>query len=500
MYRSAVLAALALLVLTSLSPVVQGQNRAPEMNTSSAAPVISIETSVPGEINIGASAQFVISVKNAGKSLAEGVSIQTSLPPTVKFVQADPNPSMASERLIQFEVGDLPPGTVRRITVELIPQKTGPVDLQTKAFFSASTQSALQVRQPEITIHCGGPETAQIGETVTFRVVVENIGDGVAENVVLKPKLPESSYIESQSPRPAKIATLGAGQSQEFKFTVRAKEAGWLEGNFVASAQDNREVQCSHRVKILRPDLRVEVDGTRVSFLGSEGEYKLRVWNPGDTVLHSVRLALQVPDGLQVTTLSQEAAVDRDRRVYSWCLATLNPGDSHTIQLKTKAGKVGRQVQLAVASVDVPLRAQDDHLTHVISRPDVDVAVANAKEAIEVGTPEEFTVSVVNRGSQTAEAVAVTVDLPEGLQPVASDGSTTAGQKVTFPSFRLNPGESKLLTFRALGLNSGDHAVRATAETEFAAVPTVAETVVYFYDEDELQRIARELDATVQVR
>jgi len=500
MYRSTVLAGFVLLVLTSLSPAVRGQIRSPELNTSSTVPVISIETSVPGEINIGASAQFVISVKNAGKSLAEGVSIQTTLPPTVKFVAADPEPSVSNESLIQFEIGDLPSGAVRRVTMELIPQKTGPVDLQPKAFFSASTQSALQVRQPEIAIQCTGPETAVLGETVTFSVLLKNIGDGTAQNVLLTPQLPESSYIETQIPRPAKLASLPAGETKEFKFTVRANQPEWLEGNFVATARDNRDVQCSHRVKILRPELRVEVDGTRVSFLTMEGEYELRVWNPGDTVLRSVRVALQVPEGLQVTTLSEEADVDQTRRIYSWCLPTLNPGDSHSIQLKTKAAKLGRQVQLAVAMADVQLRAEDDHLTHVISRPDVDVAVNNTKEAIAVGEPEEFTVSVVNRGSRAAETVAVTVELPEGLQAVAADGSTNEGRQITFPGFRLQPGEPKVLTFRAIGLTAGDHAVRASVETDFAALPTIAETVVYFYDDEELLRIAQELDAAIQIR
>jgi uncharacterized repeat protein (TIGR01451 family) len=499
MFRHAVFAGLVLALLTSLSPLARGQDRTP-LNVSSAVPQISIETSVPGEINIGASAQFVIAVKNSGKSVAEGVSIQTTLPPAVKFVQANPAPTLVNDRLIQFEVGDLPPATVRRFTVELIPEKTGPVDLQTKAFFSASTQSALQVRQSEVTIHCHGPETAQIGETVTFRVVVENIGDGPAQNVVLTPQLPESSYIETQLPRPAKIAALPAGKSQEFKFVVRANQRDWLEGNFVASAQDNREVQCGHRVKILRPDLRVEVSGTRVSFLQAEGEYELRVWNPGDTILRSVRLALQLPEGLDVTTLSEEASVDPASRIYSWCLPTLNPGDSHTIQLKTKSAKVGRNIQLAVAMADADMRSQDDHLTHVISRADVDVAVINSKEAIEVGQMEEFAVSLVNRGSRTAETVGVTIQLPEGIEAMAAEGYTAAEQKVTFSAFRLNPGESKVLKFRAVGLEAGDQAVRATVETEFSHVPTIAETTVYFYDEDELQRIARELDAGIQVR
>ena len=71
---------------------------------------------------------------------------------------------------------------------------------------------------------------------------------------------------------------------------------------------------------------------------------------------------------------------------------------------------------------------------------------------------------------------------------------------MTFASFPLSPGASKTLKFRAVGLAAGDQAVRATVETEFSSIPTIAETTVYFYDEDELQRIARELDDAVQVR
>jgi uncharacterized repeat protein (TIGR01451 family) len=499
MFRDAAFAGLMLALFASLSVTGRGQDRG-AMNVSSAVPQISIETSVPGEINIGASAQFVIAVKNTGKSMAEGVSIQATLPPAVKFVQASPEPSMASDRLIQFEIGDLSPGATRRFTLELIPERTGPVDLQTKAFFSASTQSALQVRQPEVTLSCHGPETAVLGDNVTFRVVVENIGDGPAQNVELTPKLPESSHIQSQVPRAAKLANLSAGGSQEFKFVVRATEPGVLEGTFVVGARDNREVQCSHRVKILRPDLRVEVDGTRVNFLQSEGEFELRTWNPGDTVLQTVKVALQIPAGLEITTLSEVAEIDEANRIYSWCLSTMNPGDSHSIQLKTKATKVGQQIQLAVAMSGPSLRSHDDHLTHVISRPDVDVAVINSKEAIQVGQTEEFAVSLVNRGSRAAETVAVTIQLPAGMEAITGEGYTPEGDKVSFPGFPLSPGASKTLKFRAVGTEAGEQAVRATVETEISNIPTIAETTVYFYDEDELQRIARELDDAIRVR
>ncbi len=120
---------------------------------------------------------------------------------------------------------------------------------------------------------------------------------------------------------------------------MRADGQEWLEGAFVAAADDNQDVECSHRVKVLRPDLRVELGGANVGFLESQGEYEIRVWNPGDTVLRNVRLSLQVPEGLPVTTLSEEATIDRNNRIYNWCLSTLNPGDSHTVQLKSESSQ-----------------------------------------------------------------------------------------------------------------------------------------------------------------
>ncbi len=89
------------------------------------------------------------------------------------------------------------------------------------------------------------------------------------------------------------------------------------------------------------------------------------------------------------------------------------------------------------------LRAQDDHVTHVISRADVDVAVVNTKEAIRLAKRRNSPFRSMNHGSRASEAVAVSVVLPESMQPVATDGSTASGQQVHFPGFRLNPGESK---------------------------------------------------------
>ncbi len=477
-----------------------GQQRSADRSVSTAVPVISVETSVPAEIDIGSTATFVISVKNAGKTPAEGVSIQTTLPPTVKFLQASPAPNLTGDRLIQFEIGDLPTGAVRRFSLQLVPQKPGPVDLQTKAFFSTSTQSALQVRKSEVTIACHGPDTAYLGEVVTFRVVVQNIGDGAARDVVLTPELPESSYVEAQQPRPQSIALLQAGEAKEFRFTARAAEGQWLEGNFVAATRDNREVECGRRVRILRPDLQVDLDGTKVSFLQKEADYTIRVWNPGDMTLRAVKVILSAPEGLQVTTLSRSANIDQQRRMFTWCLPELAPGQSDTLMLKAQTTSVGAHVQSVGAMADPQLVAQDDHRTLVITRPDVEVAVVNSKEAIEVGKSEQFSVLLANRGSKAAEKVAVEVLLPAAMEAIPSSEYDVVGQQLMFSPLRLAAGEQKVLKFRATGADAGDHAVRAVVTTAYGTLPTIAETTVYFYDDVELERVARDMDQGVQLR
>ncbi|MCL4201133.1 MAG: hypothetical protein KJ000_01470 [Pirellulaceae bacterium] len=481
------------------SPVL-GQESRSDRNVSTAVPMISIETSVPNEIDINTSATFVVSVTNAGKSLAEGVSLQITLPQTVKFQEASPVPNLTGERLVQYEIGDLPAGAVRRFSLQLVPLRQGPVDLQTKAFFSASTQSALQVRQPQITIDCQAPEATQIGETVTFRVLVRNIGDGAARDVVVTPKLPQSSYLDGKEPQPATVPLLQAGETKELKFTARAAEGQWLESNFIAALRGQGDVECGKRVRIMRPDLQIDLDGTRVSFLNKEGEYAIRVWNPGDMMLRAVHITLKVPAGLQVSTISRAAKIDSQRRVFEWCIPELAPGASETLMLKANATVAGAHIQNVDATSEPRLTAQDDHRTLVLTRPDVDVAVRNTKEAIEVGNVEEFSVLLVNRGTKSAEHVDLQVLLPAAIQAVESDDYELVGQQLTFPQMPLAVGEEKVLKFRAIGANAGDHAVRAIVQADYSTQPTIAETTVYFYDDEELERVARDMDAGVMLR
>lgn len=478
-------------LLLSSVMTVSAQDSATKMNVSATGPAITVETSVPAEINIGSTAKFVITVKNRGRSPAEGVSVQSTIPETVEFLRSDPEPSLSAERLVQFEIGDLAAGASRRITIDLLPQRQGPVDLATRAVFAASTQSALHVRRPEIAIECRAQKEAIIGDDVRFSVIVHNVGDGPARDIVITPSLPEAAHIASKAPTAVQLASLPADNKKEYSITARAIDVDFLEAEFVVTSPGGKELRCGERVKILHPQLGVDVDGSRVTYLKREGQYTVRVWNPGDTALEGVEAVLTLPPALRVTTLSSAADVDRANGTLTWCVGLMRPGDEHKFSLRAKSNDVGAHIQVACAdATNADVTVTDDHRTIVATRPEVDVAVLNSKEAIEVGEAEEFTVWVRNLGSKAAERVSVQVVLPESLFPVASEAYTTAGQRLVYPQFELAPGQEKTLEFKAASMGAGEYAVQAIVEAEGTALATKAETTVYFFDDEELERLA----------
>jgi hypothetical protein len=80
--------------------------------------------------------------------------------------------------------------------------------------------------------------------------------------------------------------------------------------------------------------------------------------------------------------------------------------------------------------------------------------------------------------------------LPESLFPVASEAYTTAAHRLVYPQFDLAPGENKSLTFEAASLGAGEYAVQAIVQSDGTALATKAETTVYFFDDEELERLA----------
>jgi uncharacterized repeat protein (TIGR01451 family) len=462
-----------------------------EMNTTTAVPILSVETQSPAEINVGKTAQYAIDVKNHGEVTAENVQIYATLPERVKLIEADPQPTMEVDGEVRFDVGNLGSKQGCLIKLKLVPREMGQVELAARASFSISASSAMQVRRPQLMLTCDGPDEANYGDTVTFNLVVTNVGDGVADDVVILPQMSTQSATETNSKQSLPIGWLRPGASRKIPYTASAVGPGKLEARFIATDASGSETTATAQIRVRRAMVEVAVRGPEVNFMGREDVYEVCVSNPGDAATKNVKVVASLPAALQLTVLGRPAKFDRRANTLTWFLERLSPGAVDTLAFKLKATEEGQHVQEVTASAEGGLYADDRLATQVIGRPHINVRVINRDGPLAVDTAAEFAVELKNVGTKTADNVRIKVITPDALEAVASDDYAAQSNELAFAPLSLAVGESKTLRFRTVGREAGDHMVRVVLESNSLSRPLAVEGSAFFYKTKRQPRVSR---------
>jgi len=428
-----------------------------------------------------------MTAKNHGDIAAESLQVIVTLPKQVELIGATPQPADNADGELRFNVGSLSPKETRSIELQLVAREKGEIDLAARASFSVSTRAVMRVRRPQLVMTCEAPEEANYGDTVTFVLVVTNVGDGVADGVVIRPQLPSHAVQDNKSNQPMPIGWLRPGDSQKVPVSASAIGAGVIEGRFTATDAGGSKVDASAKVRVRRAVVEVAADGPRMAFSGQEAVYEIRVSNPGDSAAKNVKVVASLPAGLQLTVLGRAVDFDRRTNTMTWYVDSLAAGATETLPFKAKAVAEGEHTQEITASAGRDLFADTRHLTQVISRPKINVAIASGDGPLAIGNAAEFQVRVQNVGSKAADGVRVKVITPDALEAVISDDYATDGRQNAFYPLTLTVGETKTLTFRAVGREAGDHVVRVVLETQSHSLS--AETSAYFYDNQDEPRV-----------
>ncbi len=467
------------------------------IDIKTAVPVLSIETAGPSDINLGKTARFVVTVKNVGDVPAEGLIIRTELPLTVDYQNATPKPEAVEDGAIRFFLGDLKAQGSARITLNLLPTKQGPVNLETRASFSTSTKSSLRVRQSKLRLTTTGPARIQYGQPVQFKLVVTNKGDGPSENVHILPNVPDGLLLDKRAGKAVQIGVLPPGDSREMLYTINANATGTLKLGFTAVDASGAKSESEVAVRVMRPMLNLSIHGPAMRYVNRSGNFEIRVANPGDAAAHSVEVVASIPPGLRVVALKQAAKYDRDAQTLTWVLPELNAGSEQVLSLKAVATKVGEAVQHVVATNKQGLTGNAELTTKVASRPLIWATILNSNGATEVNQAANFTILIGNRGSEVAENVEVSAIVPDELKVVRTDDLLEInGGEIRFEPVTIGVGEQKELQFHAVGRRAGDHTVRITFKCDKMANALSAEGSAFVYDDREPQVVAsRELNS-----
>ncbi len=310
--------------------------------------------------------------------------------------------------------------------------------------------AALGPQRPQLNIEKIAPQNALLGQPLIYAIVVRNVGQSAARDVVVEDRIPKGTKLSGTIPRAEltgkkliwRLGTLAAGEQRKISIRVIPQEAGEIGSvatvNFVAEA--------AAETVVTAPRLEFKITAPSAARLGESVPFRFEVKNVGTGEARGVVIRDVIPQGL-----SHSAGNDLEYEV-----GRLLPGRSKQLTLDLKAGKVGTAVNRAVVLAEGGLTAEAK----------ATIEISGSKVALTRGGPQRrylgrqavFTNTLVNESSFTVDGVVLVESVPAGMEFARAshggqynDGSRTIAWRID----PMSPGETRLvkswLVARSLG-------------------------------------------------
>ena len=419
---------------------------------------LTVEVIAPQFLNLKQTAALKIVVKNSGTSDARGVVVRDTLPPNLTFVSSQPETTPVGS-LLTWNLGDVPPGADRQITLSVQPNATGAFDHAATVTMAAGARSQTLVREPKLKVEMSSNSGKVLkGQPVTFKIAIRNPGDGPARNVTVQARLSTglreaSGEPNSQNLFEQTIAVIGPGEVE----TLDALVADTLLGGdqtctIAASSPDvvagSAEARRAATVTVVEPKLTIKVAGPDKRFTDQIASYEVTMTNPGTSVARNVKVVATLPvSGRVQSPLPPGARFDRQTRKLTWSRPQLDAGESAVATFQIQMGGVGLYQVAAEAKADgVPL-AKDILATNVEGLTDVNIDVSEKRHVIDVNGETIYFIKLTNTGTKEATGLLLSAVLSDNTEALDTSGTDEVAKsdthKVLFPQIpRLGPGKA----------------------------------------------------------
>ncbi len=453
-------------------------------NVASSLPAVLTDVAAPKSINVGESAQIKITLQNLDEKEVSGLKLIVDLPVHIKLQSSTPQPVLSAKGRYQFSINRIGANQKRLIDLDVVPTQKKGLAIKTELQFSVRNNIQIDVRKPKIEFTVSAPKRTLMAKNIRHQVKITNSGDGDASDVALQIKLPNGTKLVHGSSKRTKIGFLPAGQSREILLETQTQHSGLTEFGYQVLSKNLPPVTQQHQVFFLRPELYVEAKGPKVNFVNREGIYSISVKNPSDVPLSNTKVVIEMPNNMEITTISRAGDVNNANKIASWKIGHIEPGETELIQFKAKLSSEGdHQCQITVSS-DETVSNQFQLKTKIYTRPDLRIDVSNSTGPIRTGDGAEFVISAKNIGSQPAHGVKISVDLPQWITAVESTQYSIdqKKQQIVFNALDLDVNQNVKLKFRVIGKQGGNFVVRTNMSHSIYPRPLISETSLFVMD------------------
>jgi uncharacterized repeat protein (TIGR01451 family) len=438
--------------------------------------LIRLSKVMPAEATLGG--EFLTELNIAAQSCAANVIVRETIPPGASYVRSEPLASVDGHQLV-WRLGNLDAGETIKAKVWLKAEKEGALASCATVTADPRVCAVTFVGKPVLSIVKSGPETALLGQGVTYQIVVKNTGSSVAKKVVVTDPVPAGmSHSSGKSELILEVGDLAPGQSKPVAVTFKANQRGKICNTATASASNVNKVSSDACTVVLVPGLKVQKSGPKEQIMMRNADYEILVVNTGDTPLRNVTVSDVAPT--ETTIVAAPGAVISGNRA-TWTIATLAPGAKVTQTIKLTSKVAGTHCNTITASSGgVSDSAKACTLWKGIAA--ILLEVVDDPDPIQIGESTTYKIKVTNQGFADIHNAKIETRFSEQISPVSSAQGNTRGQTVTFPVVAiLGAKQSVTYSVTVKGTAVGDSRNKITLSADELKTPVIEEesTTVY---------------------
>lgn len=371
------------LVLTNKAQVkARPEDPTPGNNTSivetkvDPASNLSIVKTGPATVNAELPLVYTLTVRNAGPSTSGVTTVTDVLPGDVQFVTAGPSQGQCSVagQTLTCQLGPIASGGVATILVTTTPAKSlSGITVKNRATVAGSNDdpnpgdngsevdTLVKPPLPDLKVSKalrGG--TPRIGETLSYRITAENVGNGPATDAVITDTLPAGLQFVSAKPSVGSCAGKQVLRCAVGTIAAKARVTIDLEAKVVKTGEitnvasgvsaeadlnpsDNVASTTANGKALVNPVLR-KITSSRAAVRGGTVPYTITFRNPGAGTLRNVKVCDRMPEGLTYVKATPRPKLSSGR--VCWTIKAIASGSSTSFRVTGRVDSDARGSRL----------------------------------------------------------------------------------------------------------------------------------------------------------
>ena len=330
-------------------------------------PKLELLISGPQEVRFGKPQRYRLTLRNPGTGSTEEVVLRL-IPPGGDVHSASTQ-----------QIGNLKPGEVRDIDLELTAREAGELLIQADATadggLKVATTKTVLCRKPELKVDWRGPDKKYAGTVAAYYFRLRNPGTATTEPVDMSLKLPSGTEFVSASDGHSfntstgvvswRLAGIDVGEEQFMQVRCKIARPGLNKFQLIAKTNDGelKDSKDFHTKVIALADLKLEVTDPQGPLpIGESVLYEIRVRNRGTTAAENINIVGLFSEGIDPITIEGAQFTVRDGRVSFHPIKNLPAGREVLLRIHAQANQVGTHVfrtEVTCAELEIKLAAEE---------------------------------------------------------------------------------------------------------------------------------------------